>query len=64
MRAYWIVLIGDAGIGAWIIYQTLFGAQVSTSSMFLRLIALAAKAVLVMAVGRPHPKVTDSDHTI
>ena len=59
MNASWLVSIGGACLGALVTYQTLFSAKVSEVSLFLRLVLYATKAVLVMAVGRPHPRATN-----
>ncbi len=53
-----LVSIGDACMGAFVSYQSLFGS-VSQVAVFLRLALYTAKAVLLMMVGRPHPKVTN-----
>jgi hypothetical protein len=60
MDARWVVLIAGASVGALITWQTMFSTKVSTVYMVLRLVLFAAEAVLVMAVGRPHPNATNS----
>ena len=59
MNATWLIAIGSASLGALVTYQALFATRVSEAIMILRLILYAVKAVLLMAVGRPHPKVTN-----
>jgi len=59
MHAKWLVSIGSSCMGTLVSYQALLGTKVSESTMFLRLVLYAAKAVLLTAVGRPHPKVTN-----
>jgi hypothetical protein len=59
MKMSWIVSIGSASVGAFVTYQTLFSTKVSDASLFLRLILFSAEAILVTAVGRPHPKTTN-----
>ena len=59
MNAEWLVSTGGACVGVLATYQTLFATKVSEATMILRLLLYAVKAVLLMAVGRPHPKVTN-----
>jgi hypothetical protein len=59
MNAKWLISIGSACAGASIAYQALFATKVSEVAIALRLVLYAVKAVLLMAVGRPHPKITN-----
>jgi hypothetical protein len=59
MNAKWFISIGSAFMGALVTYQTLFANEVSIVATVLRLVLYAFKAVLLVAVGRPHPKITD-----
>jgi hypothetical protein len=40
-------------------YQAFFTTKVSEVAIVLRLVLYAVKAVLLMAVGRPHSKITN-----
>ena len=59
MNAKWLISIGSSCVGALIAYQALFATKVSEVAIVLRLVLHAVKAVLLMAVGRPHPKITN-----
>ena len=54
----WLASFGSACIGAVVTCQTLFGS-VSEASLFLRLVLYAIEATLLLAIGRPHPTVTN-----
>ena len=59
MDAKWLTSIGSACMGAWVTYQALFATKISEVAIVLRLVLHVVRAVLLMAVGRPHPKVTN-----
>jgi len=59
MNAKWLVSVGSACMGAFATYQALFATQVSEVATILRLVLYTVKGVLLIAVGRPHPKVTN-----
>ena len=59
MNTKWLISIGSACVGALVTYQDLFATKVSEAAIVLRLVLYVVKAVLLMAVGRPHPKITN-----
>jgi hypothetical protein len=59
MNAKWLISIGSAYVGALVTYQALFATKVSEVAIVFRLVLYAVKAVLLMAIGRPHPKITN-----
>jgi branched-subunit amino acid transport protein len=59
MHAKWIVSICSSCMSALTLPQVLLGTRTSEVGVALQSILFAAKAVLLIAVGRPHPKVTN-----
>jgi hypothetical protein len=59
MYAKWLILIGSAYVSALVTYQTRFIGKVSDTVIALRLVLYAVKVVLLIAVGRPHPRITN-----
>ena len=51
---------GNTFLGALVIGLTLYDPPVSVVALTARMILFAAKAMLVLAVGCPHPRTTDS----
>jgi hypothetical protein len=59
MNAKWLVGIVSAWAGAVAVYQACFANNVSEEIMVLRLALYVVKVVLLVAIGRPHPKITN-----